>query len=327
MTLLNNSKMPIMKVEWLLNSPCQLSCEYCATSNRAIKEVSLEEKFRILDKVKEFNMFPVIYGGEVTLSRDFESVLGYLRDLDIHYAVISNGIVHLQRLNKWVNDLGLRNWSVSVDTLDFANPNNPNSADVILKSRAGFATLNFTNGIVKDRVANITVTKHNVKELGTMVEKLHDIGVWSLFNLLNTHKPGFVFSHPGATKDLLPSREDLEEAVSILKVMRDTGYKIHETDATFDMWLDFGIDQDWHCSRLSKFVIDCDGTLNCCVDWKGKEYGKLRFADLTPLSLPHFEQHFLQDIWDCQGCAWSSTKDAEEFQALGEKGLKMLRHE
>jgi hypothetical protein len=314
--------LPVLKAEWIMNSPCQLSCSYCATAHRPIKELLLKDKIKVLNKFKEFDIFPVIYGGEVTLSKDFEEVLKHLKKLEIEYAIISNGLVNLQKLYKWVALYDLANWSVSIDTLNFDS--SFYDANTLLKSRAGWATLVFTENMVPDRVANITVTKHNINEIPFIVEKLNSIGVWSLFNLVNQYKPGFVFSGTDA-KNLLPSQNQIEDAVKNIKRMISEGYLIHDPEETFDMWVSNGIAGDWHCSRISKFVIDCDGTLQCCVDWKGEEFSKLNFLDMTEENFEQFESVFLKDIWKCSGCAWSSTKTAEVFQEAS-SGEFLLKH-
>jgi MoaA/NifB/PqqE/SkfB family radical SAM enzyme len=320
--LRNNLNLPVLKAEWIMNSPCQLSCSYCATAHRPIKELSLKDKIKVLKKFKEFDIFPVIYGGEVTLSPDFENVLKELSKLDIEYAIISNGLVNLQKLYKWAVVYNLPNWSVSIDTLDFESEYY--DKNTLLKSRAGWATLVFTENLIADRVANITVTKHNIHEIPTIVEKLNSIGVWSLFNLVNQKKEGFVFSSDKAN-NLVPSQAEIEKAVLNIKRMITEGYLIHDPPETFDMWVQNGVKGNWHCSRLSKIVIDCDGTLQCCVDWKGEKYSKLSFLDLTKDNFSEFENLFLRDIWKCSGCAWSSTKTAEVFQEAT-AGDFLLKH-
>lgn len=337
-SLLNASGYPVLKAEWLLNRPCQLACEYCevrassATSMaNPIKEVSFEEKKKIADKCKEFGVFPVIYGGETTLSKDFENLLKYLQEIDLDYAVISNGLVDLFKLERWCSESGLKNWSVSIDTLNF----DPNRTDIdpetVRKARAGYATIQFTQAWVSDRVTCTTITKSNIQEIPSIVKEMSRLKVWTIFSLVNQGKPGFRYS--ANAPHLMPSQAEIENLVRELKAMRakvdEDGnplYMFHDPEAVWDMWVEHGVKADWHCSRFVKFTIDADGTLGCCVDWKGKNFSKVKMVDVTRENFSEIEKVFLEDIWDCKGCAWAPIKLLETEQAKGDIAHDMLRH-
>ena len=115
-SLLNKQGYPVLKAEWLVTRTCQLYCSYCEIAHKPIQELGLETKKVIASKLKEFNVFPVLYGGEVTLSKDFNALLQYMRGIELDYAVISNGFVNLQLLEKWAVKYRLPNWSDSIVT-------------------------------------------------------------------------------------------------------------------------------------------------------------------------------------------------------------------
>src|SRR3990167_7115084 len=176
MSLLNRFGQPVLKAEWLVTSACQLYCSYCSIAHRDIKEMRREDKLIVLDKLKKWNVFPVLYGGEVTVSKDFEAMLEYCKEIDLDYAVISHGLVDLFKLEKWCREYNLRNWSVSVDTLDFSEREGFDY-EVVRKARSGYATLIYTQGLVRDRVTCTTITKQNIREIPEIIKEMSRIGV------------------------------------------------------------------------------------------------------------------------------------------------------
>jgi MoaA/NifB/PqqE/SkfB family radical SAM enzyme len=372
----NKFGMPIIKAEWLLTRSCQLHCSYCEIAHKPIKELTIGQKKQIATKLKEMNVFPVIYGGEVTMAQNFEELLAHLQSLNMHYALISHGMVDLMKLEKWATKFKIPNWSVSVDTLRFDHPTM--DEDTIRKARSGLATLKFTEGMIPDRVTCTTITKYNIEEIPDIVEAMSDMGVYTILSLVNQYKPGFRYSAP-ASNQMLPTQKQLEKLVQTLKQMRQQTrfitktqpllesdqhliregfrlvnrcyryegenktvsklavyekevpkYLFHDPIEVWDLALQYGIKADWKCSRLSKFTIDADGSLGCCVDWKGKSYGQVNFLDLTEDNIQEIEEKFLDDISDCHsstgGCAWFPSMLTENFQLQGEKGLEMIRH-
>lgn len=331
-SLLNAQGYPVLKAEWLVTRACQLFCSYCEIAHKPIKELPIEDKMRIADKLKEFNVFPVLYGGEVTISRDFEKLLQHMQEIELQYAVISNGMVNLQTLEKWATKYGLDNWSVSIDTLDFNPRPGFDDEEILRKARAGYATLVFTEGLIRDRVTCTTVTSYNIREIPSIVEEMSRIGAYTILSMVNQHKDGFRYSAPGAN-DMVPSQEDIVWLVKTLKRMAkqtdsegNPKYLLHDPPQVWDMWLKHAVAADWHCSRFTKFTIDSDGFLQCCVDWKGKNFGEFNILEITRENFADIEQYFLEDIWDCKGCAWSPIKLLETEQAKGEIGHEMLRH-
>jgi hypothetical protein len=107
-------------------------------------------------------------------------------------------------------------------------------------------------------------------------------------------------------------------------------YLFHDPEEVWDLALQYGVNANWKCSRLSKLTIDADGTLGCCVDWKGDNYGSINFLDVTDENFSAIEEMFHKDISSCHnstgGCAWFPTMLTENFQDQGEKGLEMIRH-
>lgn len=215
--MLNRFNMPIIKAEWLLTRKCNLFCSYCDIAHKLIKEVNLEEKKKIASRLKELNIFPVIYGGEASQSKDFEKLLYHLKTLKIHYALISHGMVDLLKLDRWIDKYEIPNWSVSVDTLDFNRKDI--DKDVVKKARAGYSTLIYTKDRVPDRVNCITITKYNIEEVPEIVKEMSRLNVHSILSIVNLYKPGFRYSAP-STINLLPTQKQLENLITKLKVMR-----------------------------------------------------------------------------------------------------------
>jgi len=327
MSLLNRDGHPILKAEWLLTRACQLHCSYCEIAHKPIKEMPFFEKAKIAQRLKDWNIFPVIYGGEATMSKDFEPLLSYMNMIDLDYAIITNGLLNLHDVYRWITKYQLKNITVSIDSLDFNSTD-----DTAIKARAGYALLKFTEGLVRDRVNCCTITNYNISEVPGIVKEMSKMGVYTILTLVNQWKPGFRYSAP-ASNSMVPSQDQIESLVYTLKDMREGTcsdyegpYLFHEPEEVWDMWLEHGVKADWHCSKFSKFTIDADGTLQCCVDWKGKDFGNTKFLDITEENFPQYEQIFEKDIWDCAGCAWSPIKLLEIEMSRGDIAHEMIRH-
>lgn len=101
--------------------PCNMKCKFCyATFDdmRVISQLSKEESFSILDKLKEAGLEKITFaGGEPLLYKWIEEVIAYSKEIGLTTSIITNGsLLTDELLEKFENKL---DWiGVSIDSLN-----------------------------------------------------------------------------------------------------------------------------------------------------------------------------------------------------------------
>lgn len=312
-----------MKVEWMVTKKCNLRCEYCVVPNYPVEELSFDRKKEVLDILKRFKVGTILmYGGEVTqLGRELIDLLKYANSLDQFCVVLTNGI-RLNTDKKYFEELAevTKNLTVSVDWL----PENADKADTV-KTAIGWKVI--TSDIAKnipDRVVGATMYRQNALEIPKIVRRATSEGIWTALCVLNVGKKGFRFSGPCSDIKFNPEDQKvLNDVCDELIDMKKSGkYLIHEEINVFRAWKQWGIPQNFHCTKFTGFAIDADGRVPCCKDWYGDN-------PKTIFDIENDQKGFLEwldnNVWDCKGCCWTPTILMESYDSL-EEGNKKLSH-
>lgn len=312
-----------MKVEWMVTRRCNMKCSYCVVPDSKVDELLLSEKMVVLNILKRYGVgIAVLYGGEITvLGDELLSILEHANDIDLFCAVITNGLRLSQDEDFFERYSRVaKNLTVSVDWLPESSKNKEND-----KSSLGWRVLlDPVSKVIPDRVINATMFRQNAREIPAIVRRASDEGAWSVLSLINVGKPGFRYS--GKCDDMKFRESDKEllyEVCDELIEMKESGkYLMHDEKTVYYSWKQWGIPQNWHCSRFTKFTIDADGTVPCCVDWQGD--GPMSIFDVAKDEVK-FKLWFDRNIWDCPGCCWSPLILLESFGSR-EEGNSKLSH-
>lgn len=312
-----------MKAEWMVTRRCNMRCGYCIVPDSRVDELSQERRFTVLDILKEYGVgIVVLYGGEVTLLGDgLLELLEHSNDIGLFCAVITNGSKLCQDKDFFERYSRVAmNLTVSVDWLPESSNNREND-----KSLLGWRViLDPISRVIPDRVINATMFRQNAREIPSIVRRASDEGIWSILSLLNVGKPGFRYS--GKCPDIKFREEDrnllCDVCDELLDMRRSGRYLMHDEETVYYSWKQWGISQNWHCSRFTKFTIDADGTVPCCVDWQGAD--PVTIFDVVK-DETRFRSWFERNIWDCPGCCWSPLILLESFKSR-EEGNSKLSH-
>jgi len=330
------SDLRVLKVEYLATRKCRLNCSYCKiTDDSSLKgtELTLQEVQEMIDLIGwHWPGAPlIIFGGEPTMREDLPEIIEYAKSCGVKTAVISNSLkvtVNVEYRERLVS-AGLDNWSISYDgdgrDLSETDPN------LTIKSGAGLTALKMFRDQygIRDLVACITVTKHNITSLPEIVEMLTKEGIWSICTPLQIGGEGYDYS--SGDRGNLPLVEHIHSISMEMQAMAESGkYLMHNEAAWFAAWDDNFILQDWQCHDKSVLTVDADGLLRWCVEKALPE----RFSIFDLETEEHLEGYadLLGDtIPDCDGCFWDpayeSIKRGLDSTLTDVEGRQSYRHE
>jgi len=274
----------IQIANWILTRKCNLHCDYCAiaknTPNKPLEypnieyhlkhEMTTHEIINGLKILKQHNpnMFHIFYGGEPLLKKGLEDIILFCNNNNIEYTVISNCTEQIQPLiqNLIKNSGGLKGFTASIDFVDFSNLT---QNDITVKSQNAIKVLKSLKGIVKDLVAEITVTKENEDKIFDIVKYISDLGIVSDITFVDIAKtPYYDFSNLTDKDQLITRSAKLAEQ---FQKLIDSDLLIHmKEELLIKMWhilpsdMDCGIDRNLH-----NITIDSDGTIRLCLRIRG----------------------------------------------------------
>lgn len=275
----------IQIVNWLITRKCNLNCDYCRiVKNYKSKppeypdmkhyiqnEMSTETIIEGLRKIKLHNKdsFNILYGGEPLLRPDLPDIINYCNKENIHYTIISNNTERVQPLMK---DLFskveyIEGFTASIDPIIFDK--NKYSRDEFRKSLAGIGKLKEYSSVIKDVVAEITVTNDNLEYLYPLVKELTNSGINSDITFVDISKsPYYDFSDVEDDSILVRKTFRLRD---ILNRIIDEKLNVHMRDSllpkiydSLPSEYDCKIDEDFH-----NLTIDGDGSIRLCLRIRG----------------------------------------------------------
>ena len=273
-------------VNWLLTRRCNLDCDYCAIVknykdkpaeypdiNHYIKnEMTLDYVKKVLEQIKAHNpdAFHIWYGGEPLLQKGLPDIINFCNDNDIHYTIISNNTPQIQPLIKRLFEKTdyIRGFTSSVDPI--FNSSNSIGGDRVTKSIEGFKQLVKIKkeGRIKDVVAEITVMKHNVHHLYSLVKELSSEGINSDITFIDVAKnPYYDFSNVHDSNQLVTK----EEAKKSIEMLIESNFDIHMKDLLLPKIYE-SLPSNMDCKiekNLHNVTIDADGTLRLCLRIRG----------------------------------------------------------
>jgi|LSQX01.1.fsa_nt_gb MoaA/NifB/PqqE/SkfB family radical SAM enzyme len=272
-------------VNWLITRKCNLTCDYCRlVKNYKTKppeypdmkyyfknEMSLDTIIEGLRRLKlhNANAFHIIYGGEPLLRRDLFQIINYCNNNDIHYTIISNNTEKVQPLMKELfNKVSfIKGFTASIDPIIFDK--NKTSNDIFQKSISGITKLTEYSNIIKDVVAEITVSNENLQFLYPLVKELTNRGINSDITFVDISKsPYYDFSDVEDDSILVRKSPPLRD---IINSIIDEKLNVHMRDSLLPKIYDI-LPSEYDCKLDEDFhtmCVDSDSTLRLCLRVKG----------------------------------------------------------
>lgn len=272
-------------VNWLLTRKCNLKCSYCSiikdydsipyeypSMDYYYKnEMSTEYIIEFLSMLKKHNpnAFNIFYGGEPFLRKDLSKIINYCNNENIHYTIITNNSNKIQPLIKKL----LRNVEYITGLTSSIDPiyNDDKNDDKVKKSLSALKMFQEYKGVIKDLVAEITVTNDNVKYLYQLVCTLSEIGISSSITFVDISKNEYYdFSNIKDESILVNRSTELKNQFDmILKDKLD----IHMGKSLINKIWNI-LPANYNCNLendLHNITIEADGTLRTCLRIKGVE--------------------------------------------------------
>lgn len=316
---------PPLSITWFPTRKCNLSCEYCRIAdNHFRKELSFEDALIAMDKINQRfpDLFWCILGGDST-AFGRTRLLKLMSEFDRHkifYGLVSNSkIINKTLAEQLVNEGGLTNWTVSVDSLSNLTGYRGKKASYGLNAIQLFRALH-----VKDLHATITVTRNTLSGLPELVKFLSALGVWSEITPIHYAKSSFYdfASFPEDMPDMVFNKDDINHVDEIMHQiieMKHAGYLVHNLDEYLLDWKNLLVGLEWSCKHYSVLTIDADGNLRPCIHIYGNKLRKINALTLHNYSWDDIQEAFYQDKKvQCRGCLWNCSYESElVYEATG----------
>ena len=315
---------------------CNLTCKMCGIwrYGNAKEELSIPETHKVAAQMKRMGVAQVSLGGGEPFAReDLEDIVEGFLAQDLNVRVLTNGIgVPVERIDRLI-DSGLRNFSISLDSLF------PARFDYICEKEGSWdeavRTMTHISQRLKGKKAlpniNCVVSNLNLEELPDMVRFAKAIGFTISFlpiELLNDPSEGvqnwearFIRYRPEMglhsemnTKTLQQVEKRVDKAYEQLIEMKAAGWPILNSTPY--------LQASWQYLKTGKFPLEgCDaGSLYFSIAPNGQftichrtQHQHVHFLD------PNFETYFasklyekrrIQEAGGCEGCmraCWIDT--------------------
>jgi len=306
----------VLCVTWIPTRRCNLTCPQCAVGKyRTERELTIGELAEAFENVTSLlgnQIFHIILGGEPTLL-PLGKLIPKLNQLNLNYAINSNCVALTRKRARRLASLGLKNWSVSIDS--FKDP----------RAGASFQALSwFKDFGVQDLHCMITMARSNWKHAVPLTILLSKMEVWVEHTIVHFAKsPAYDFASTDSFVDrFLPEdRSLLADLAEELTILKQEGFLVHNTFNWFKAWELYAGDLNWKCKSPKVLVVDSDGSLKPCLHLRGNWTRRLNV--LTGFRLDDWFWAWEKDTREqCLGCFWDclwelENGDANWFQHQG----------
>lgn len=325
------------KVCVFLTRRCNLRCRGCNVVNhQSAYEFSTDEWKKAFDIMKRYKVgFIVLFGGEPTLRDDLPELVEHLNKIEMPHTIITNGIRLLNDSRYYNRILEAKPFgiSASVNHIDstpeakFGDQKKSNIGhDLLLKLKEDAPDV--------DLVANMAVTRENIRGLPDMVRYFTSWEIWSILSFFHVRpqRESMYWWYRGPVdednKDLVFRIGDEWMVSRVAQWFIDNydGLFLHNQKDYFKVWPNFGIKQNWHCSEWVCPAVNPDGSLMACID---RPLSKpLSIFDL-PNRAGEIYQNFEEVISACPGCFWDHMYETNKYasESRAEIGKKKFSHQ
>lgn len=287
----------IQIVNVLLTRRCNLKCEYCSIVRNYIdkpkeypdisyyhkNEISFDKWIEIISRIRVNNKdaFFIFYGGEPFLYRGLENILRHCNNQNINYTVITNNTDHVQdEIFRIYKSLGpYSGFTSSVDPIILKNDN---KSHIWKKSFLGFKRLSkiLKDGISKDVVAEITITKDTIKDTYNLVKRLSENGIYSSITCIDDKKTCFYdFSTIKDQNCLVQKNQEIYNEFQ--KIIFDKSLLVHIPELLMKLYENLPSNMKCDIYKdVHNLCIDSDGSFRLCLRVRGISSPKLNIDEI-----------------------------------------------
>ncbi|MCJ7740698.1 radical SAM protein [Candidatus Microgenomates bacterium] len=320
-------------VNWYLQHGCDLSCEYCATTQHPTRVMSSDQRKQVLASLKRLSVeHPMlgIIGGEPLL--DEKLLVGAVEDATnagFIVQVVTNG----NRLNNEsitrLGQAGLRYLSVSVDS------GNNDKGDLSL----ALANLAMAKGQGIVAVINSVISRQtDPEDFKRLTRRVIGQGFFLSPVVCSPERDGGSFS--GADIDDIPSPKQIKEIVPWLAWQKLKTGRITASFGTLNTLFALASNTTggqtalWHCSphfrgieggRRGTVTLDSDGFIGPCQEFPRQ---KNILSMTSGITVELLDPTFTDVTRKCPGCLYACYMTEEQMKGLNAiaevpRGLQM----
>jgi len=173
-------------VFWEVTKGCNLRCIHCrasATELSSPKDLSTHTALGIIDQIAEAaNPILVLSGGEPLYRSDIFQLARYATDKGLRVALATNGTLVTKDVARMIVDSGVKRVSISLDGADAATHDTfrgiPGAFDAAVQGLRNLKSLGMSVQI------NMTIARHNAKQLPDVLELAKSLGADALHTFL-----------------------------------------------------------------------------------------------------------------------------------------------
>lgn len=307
---------PVVTV--FLTRKCSLRCRHCLIWKTHRLEIPPEKWKKIMNAwYNTLTEFIVILGGEpLEYWKPFEGLLEIIKGIkETEYAISSNSILLSWNRAKKLVEVGLKNWTVSIDY-----PKSMSKGDI--RALAGWRAIEWFKKLgVPDLHATITLYPENVKYFPQIVTDLMEMEVWIEPTFAMWAKASWYDSFPAHVKPVW-SEDHIEYISRGIKLLKNYKY-FHGIPRMFEgKGLNEMLNATMTCERLYVPTIDEDGFMRLCRDIPGNNVRRWYAIDVLE-NIDGFEKDWSMDKeCFCRGCNWDCVWHVKNgFQKFIHKGV------
>jgi MoaA/NifB/PqqE/SkfB family radical SAM enzyme len=312
-----------------LTRKCNIKCRGCNVINfDSSYEMTTLQWCKAFDIMKQYKVgFVVLFGGEPTLRDDLPELVTHLNQIDMPHTIITNGIKLLANEKYYDKLLAAKPYgiSTSVNAIDAykLHYGDERKSEVgvklLMKLKKDYSDM--------DLVANMAVTAQNISALPKMVMFFSKQKIWSILSFFHVRpqKESMYWWYRGPiTEDnrkLVFQDSDYADVkrVSEWFVRHYDELLLHNQKSYFEVWPNFGISQDWHCSVWACPAVNPDGSLMACID---RPLSKPFTIFDIPTKGQEILQNFQETIDNCSaGCFWDHMYETNKFAKENKENL------
>lgn len=339
-------------VQFAVSKRCDLRCRMCQAveSRRREHELGLDEIERIADILAELDVgVLVLTGGEPLLRKDLPQIVEAFTSRGISARLQTNATLATDRRVEALVHAGLREVTISLDTLDPAMQDEINgvkgSWDRIIRGISVFSRHLPEKGNLSG--INIVVSKRNIKEVPTLIRFITSIGFYA--SLIPVHLAGggngngngserggdFIVRTDAPDFSFTPEDHRLIDNIySEVLRMKKKGYLVYNSSRFLresPEYLKHGR-VSWKCdSPALYFSISPEGRFLPCVDIKTNR-SMLTGDFVSKYRTESFQQEMRRLVARCGGCMYACwpeitylCRDPKVFTERMLQGMKVGR--
>lgn len=305
-------------VQFAVSKRCDLKCRMCQAveSRKDERELSLPEIERLADILSELDIgVLVLTGGEPLLRKDLPEIVEAFTKRKISVRLQTNATLATDRRVEALVDAGLREVTISLDTLDPAKQDNINNSEGswqrIIRGMSIFSKHLPLKGNMSG--INIVVSKLNIKEVPKVIRFTTAIGFYA--SLIPVH----VSNGNGSTKDFIVRADSpdfafdtkdhdlIDETYARVRQMKRDGFLVYNSNRFLRESPEFLKRKKiyWKCdSPVLYFSISPEGRFLPCVDIKTNK-SMLADSFMEKYRSAEFIDEIKGIVKKCPGCMYA----------------------